>query len=150
MVCRGFILLQVVSHTELTVFVLYHVTGLVWMTDWVSSNFIYSYNVTNGKYEGKLHLRAEPAWTQGIAFYKGDLYITADNGVADRKETDNLWMVPAENLGKNATYIRHELSFEVPEIFRDYGEIEGIDFNRETNEMLVLTNRGMRIVLGSE
>jgi len=123
--------------------------GLVWMTDWVKGNFIYSYNLTDGEYMGKIHLRAEVEWTQGIAFYKGDLYITADDGVADRKETDNLWKVPAETLGQNATYIRHELSFEVPEHFRDWGEIEGIDFNRETDEMIVLTNRGRRIVLGT-
>ena len=30
----------------------------------------------------------------------------------------------------------------------DYGEIVGLDFNKETNELIVLANRGQRIVLG--
>ena len=122
--------------------------GLVWMTDWVNSNYIYSYNVTDGEYAGKLHLRAEPEWSQGIAFYKGDLYITADDGNADRKEYDNLWRVTGDELLNNATFIRHELEFSVPDDFLDFGEIEGIDFNKDTDEMLVLANRGRRIVLG--
>ena len=69
----------------------------------------------------------------------GDLYITNDDGDADRKEPDNLWFVPKETLLNNVTYISHEMTFDVPP-FRDYGEIEGIDFNTG--------NRGMRIVLG--
>lgn len=122
--------------------------GLVWMTDWVNGNYIYSYYVTDGAYVGKLHLRAVPEWTQGIAFYKGDLYITADDGNADRKEHDNLWKVQGESIGDNATFIRHELEFTVPDHFKDFGEIEGIAFNEDTDEMIVLANRGKRIVLG--
>mmetsp|Transcript_54415 Transcript_54415/g.115590 ORF Transcript_54415/g.115590 Transcript_54415/m.115590 type:complete len:405 (-) Transcript_54415:83-1297(-) len=122
---------------------------LVWMTDWVSSNYIYSYDVESGAYTGKLHLRATPTWTQGIAFYQGDLYITADDGNADRREHDNLWRVPKDTLLNNATYIRHELEFTVPDHFTDFGEIEGLDFNKDNGEMIVLSNRGKRIVLGT-
>ena len=120
---------------------------LVWMSDWVHSNYIYKYDLHNGEYMGKLHLRATPEWTQGLAFYKGDLYITNDDGDADRTEPDDLWFVPKETLLNNATYISHEMAFNLPP-FRDYGEIEGIDFNSDTNQMIVLANRGMRIVLG--
>jgi len=120
---------------------------LVWMSDWVHSNYIYKYDLHNGEYMGKLHLRATPEWTQGLAFYKGDLYITNDDGDADRNEPDDLWFVPKETLLNNATYISHEMAFNLPP-FRDYGEIEGIDFNSDTNQMIVLANRGMRIVLG--
>ena len=31
---------------------------LVWMTDWVESNYIYAYNLEDGEYVDKLHLRA--------------------------------------------------------------------------------------------
>lgn len=120
---------------------------LVWMSDWVNSNYVYKYDLNGGEYLGKLHLRATPTWTQGIAFYKGDLYITADDGDADRNESDNLWKVSKETLLNNATFISHEFIFDVPP-FLDYGEIEGIDFNTDTNQMIVLANRGMRIVLG--
>ena len=32
--------------------------ALVWITDWVQSNYIYAYNLEDGEYVGKLHLRA--------------------------------------------------------------------------------------------
>ena len=41
--------------------------------------------------------------------------------------------------------MRHELTFDQ---LRDLGEIEGIDFDEAAGEMLVLSNRGKRIVLG--
>eukprot|EP00984_Skeletonema_dohrnii_P024383 scaffold13497_cov155-Skeletonema_dohrnii-CCMP3373.AAC.8 len=113
---------------------------LVWMSDWVHSNYVYKYDLHNGEYVGKLHLRATPEWTQGLV-------ITADDGDADRKEPDNLWFVPKETLLNNATYISHEKAFDVPP-FLDHGEIEGLDFNTATNQMIVHANRGMRIVLG--
>ena len=44
-----------------------------------------------------------------------------------------------------AAYVSHELAFDS---FRDEGEIEGIAFDSSAGEMLVLANRGKRIVLG--
>jgi hypothetical protein len=118
--------------------------GLVWMTDWVDGSYVYRYRLSDGRYAGKLHLRPVPQWQQGIACYNGHLYITADDGDADNKEADNLWKVPADLTG-TAAYVRHELAFDQ---LRDLGEIEGIDFDEAAGEMLVLSNRGKRIVLG--
>ncbi|MHC5026087.1 MAG: hypothetical protein ACYTGR_04910 [Planctomycetota bacterium] len=118
--------------------------GLVWMTDWVNGTYVYRYRLSDGGYAGKLHLRPVPQWQQGLACFDGALYITADDGVADDDEADNLWKVPASS-GATAAYVRHELAFDQ---LRDLGEIEGIDFDRAAGEMLVLANRGKRIVLG--
>ena len=118
--------------------------GLVWMTDWVNGNYIYRYNLSDGSYAGKLHLRPVPQWQQGIAQFNGQLYITADDGTADDKEHDNLWKVVADPQA-TAAYVNHELVFDS---FRDVGEIEGIDFDHQASEMLVLANRGKQIVLG--
>jgi hypothetical protein len=118
--------------------------GLVWMTDWVNGNYVYRYRLTDGQYAGKLHLRPVPQWQQGIACYGGSLYITADDGDADNKEADNLWRVSADPQG-TAAYVQHELAFDQ---LRDLGEIEGIDVDEAAAEMLVLSNRGKRIVLG--
>ncbi len=118
--------------------------GLVWMTDWVNGNYVYRYKLSDGRYAGKLHLRPVPQWQQGIACYDGSLYITADDGDTDDKETDNLWRAPSDPSG-TAAYVRHELAFDQ---LRDLGEIEGIDFDEAAGEMLVLSNRGKRIVLG--
>ncbi len=62
--------------------------GVIWMTDWVNGNYIYRYDLATGRYAGKLHLRPVPQWQQGIAAFRGSLYITADDGDADQKEVD--------------------------------------------------------------
>jgi hypothetical protein len=118
--------------------------GVVWMTDWVNGSYIYRYDMATDSYDGKLHLRPAPQWQQGIAAHAGHLYITADDGDAEDDEVDNLWRVIAETEG-TAAYVAHEKAFTE---FRKVGEIEGIDFDREAGEMLVLANRGKRIVLG--
>lgn len=118
--------------------------GYVWMTDWVDGSFVYRYRLADGVYDGKLHLRPVPKWQQGIAVHDGALYITADDGETDRGEADNLWRVPADAQA-SAAYVQHELTFDQ---LRDLGEIEGIDFDETTGEMLVHNNRGKRIVKG--
>jgi hypothetical protein len=120
------------------------VNGVVWMTDWVDGTYIYRYDMVSDTYDGKLHLRPVPQWQQGIAALSGHLYITADDGDAEEGEVDNLWRVNAETDG-TAAYVTHEKAFTE---FRMVGEIEGIDFDRDAGEMLVLANRGKRIVLG--
>jgi hypothetical protein len=117
---------------------------LVWMTDWVKGNYVYKYRLSDGSYVGKVHLRPVPQWQQGIAVYRNHLFITADDGDADDKEADNLWRVPID-LNATAAYVKHELTFDQ---LRDLGEIEGIDFDEASGEMLVHSNRGKRIVLG--
>jgi hypothetical protein len=117
---------------------------LVWMTDWVNGTHVYSYDMTTDSYRGKLHLRPVPQWQQGIAAFDGSLFITADDGDAELEEVDNLWRVASTTTASDA-YVTHEKAFTE---FRRAGEIEGIDFDRDAEEMLVLNNRGKRVVLG--
>ena len=63
---------------------------------------------------------------------------------ADKKEFDNLWRVRADP-NSTAAYVHHELAFRN---FRDVDEIEGITFDSDAEELLVLSNRGKRILLG--
>ena len=119
--------------------------GSVWMTDWVNGTYVYRYDLATDTYAGKLHLRPVPQWQQGIAAFEGSLYITADDGDAELDEPDNLWRVSVET-GATAAYVTHEKAFTE---FRRTGEIEGIDFDHAAGEMLVLANRGKRIVLGT-
>ena len=44
-----------------------------------------------------------------------------------------------------AAYVGHEKAFAE---FRRVGEIEGVDFDLEAGELLVLANRGEKIILG--
>lgn len=118
--------------------------GLVWLTDWVNGRYVYSYDLSTGEYSGRLHLRPVPQWQQGIAYRNGRLFITADDGDADFDEADNLWRVAAE-IEATAAFVEHEFEFTD---LRRAGEIEGVSFDPVTGELLVLSNRGARIVLG--
>lgn len=119
--------------------------GLIWMTDWVNGRHVYRYDLETGRYLGKLHLRPVPQWQQGIAYKDGSLYITADDGDADLDEADNLWRVAAEPEA-TADFVEHAFEFSD---FQRPGEIEGVTFDRATGELLVLSNRGARIHLGT-
>ncbi len=116
----------------------------VWMTDWVNGSYIYAYDMATDRYKGKVHLRPVPQWQQGIAAHGGSLFITADDGDAELDEVDHLWRV-SDPASASDAYVTLEKAFTE---FRRAGEIEGIDFDREAGEMLVLANRGKRIVLG--
>lgn len=116
----------------------------VWMTDWVNGSYVYRYDLVSGAYAGKLHLRPVPQWQQGIAVLGDHLYLTADDGDAERDEHDNLWRALAETQG-SAAFVEHVKTFDD---FRRVGEIEGLSFDPLSRELLVLANRGSRIILG--
>lgn len=117
---------------------------LVWMTDWVDGSHVYKYRLTDGAYVGKVKLNPAPKWQQGIAVHNGSLYITADDGDADLRQPDNLYRVVIDPMATEAKVTR-ELVFDQ---LRGVGEIEGIDFDHDANQMLVHANRGKRIVRG--
>ena len=116
----------------------------IWMTDWVNGRYLYRYDLDTGRYAGKLHLRPVPQWLQGITAYNGALLITADDGDADLDEADNLWRV-SPDVEATAAYVELEHSFTE---LRRAGEIEGVTVDEAAAELVVLSNRGARIVLG--
>jgi hypothetical protein len=118
--------------------------GLIWITDWIDGSHVYRYRLADGSYAGKARLVPPPRHPQGIAVLGGRLYITADDGDADLDEPDNLWSAAADPVAAELE-VRHEMSFGA---LRRAGEIEGLDFDAATGEMLVLSNRGARIVKG--
>jgi hypothetical protein len=120
------------------------IDNIIWLSDWVNGRYLYRYDLETGAYAGRLHLRAPPQWQQGIAYLDGFLYLTADDGDAEDQEVDNLWRVPAKSQD-TAAYVTHEHAFDE---FRQVGEIEGVTFDDRAGEMIVLANRGKRIVLG--
>ena len=119
-------------------------SNAIWMTDWVNGRYLYRYDLDTGRYVGRLHLRPVPQWQQGIAAHDGGLLITADDGDADLDEPDSLWRVSPQ-LGASAAYVELEHTFNE---FRRAGEIEGVTVDEVAGELVVLANRGTRIVLG--
>ena len=118
----------------------------VWMTSWVgeeSGRYIYEYSLDTGKYLRKVHLQPVPQWIQGIHYWKGSLFVTADDGTADLDEPDSLYRIDVTDK-TYAPVVREKWFTEV----KRQGEIEGSAIDPKTGELLVLFNRGTRIVLG--
>ncbi len=117
--------------------------NFIWMTDWVNGSYIYQYDLSTGKYLGKIHLQPPPQYQQGILSYKNYILITADDGDAEVNENDNLYsIIPSD---KTNAKVKHQKEFS--EFLRS-GEIEGLTIDPVSNELLVLMNRGTRIILG--
>jgi hypothetical protein len=116
------------------------------MVSWVgeeSGRHIYGYSLTTERYLRKIHLQPVPQWIQGCHYWKGQLFVTADDGTADDDEPDNLYRVDVTDR-TYAHVVREKVFTEV----KRQGEIEAGGVDVKTGEFLVLFNRGSRIVLG--
>ena len=122
-------------------------TSTVWMCSWVgeeSGRYLYKYDLESGDYLGKVHMQMPPQWIQGIAYHDGCIYITADDGTADDSEPDHLYRTKIED-GATSCIVTLERTFDDVTM---QGEIEGLTFDEENGQLLLLYNRGARIVLG--
>ncbi len=122
-------------------------TETVVMCSWVgeeSGRYLYRYDLGSGEYLGKVHMQMPPQWIQGVAYHGGCFYLTADDGTADDGEPDHLYRTKIED-GATACTVTLERTFD--DVTRQ-GEIEGLAFDEKNGRLLVLYNRGARIVLG--
>lgn len=120
------------------------VRKVAWMADWCNGRYLYQYDLTTGTYIGKLHLQPVPQYQQGVYHYNGSLFITADDGDANDWEPDHLYRVngdPSATCG----LVTLEKTFHE---FTRAGEIEGLCVDPKTGELLVLFNRGTKVVEG--
>jgi hypothetical protein len=117
------------------------------MCSWVgeeSGRYLYEYSLETGAYLRKVHLQCPPQWLQGVAYYKGRYYLTADDGTADDSEPDHIYRVTVHPDVSYAAVLPEKTLDDV----KFQGEIEGLTFDPVTDQLLVLYNRGSRIVLG--
>ena len=120
---------------------------IVYMTSWIddgSSEYLYMYDLDTGDYQGKLQLQPGPKWMQGVACFEGRLYVTSDDGDADDDAPDHMYRVDVSEDRKTGT-VTLEKTFD--DVTRQ-GEIEGLTFDKERGQLLLLYNRGARIVAG--
>ena len=122
-------------------------SGTVYMCSWIddeSSEYLYMYDLNYGVYKGKLHMDPVPKWIQGVTYFAGNLYVTCDDGDAEEDESDHMYRIKVSEDLMNGE-VSLEKTFD--EVTRQ-GEIEGLCFDQENSQFLLLYNRGARIVLG--
>ena len=121
----------------------------VYMTSWIdddSSGYLYMYDLDTGNYKGKLKMDPSPKWLQGVACFNGNLYVTSDDGNADNDEPDHMYRIDfAGNSNKDTGKVTPEKAFD--DVIKQ-GEIEGLSFDEDRRQLLLLYNRGAKIVAG--
>lgn len=65
--------------------------GMVWMSDWVDSRYVYCYDLATGAYHTKMQCCPTPYWCQGIFIADGKLIFSSDDGEAAYGLPDNLY-----------------------------------------------------------
>ena len=119
----------------------------IWLTSWdesESGSSLYRYDLETGDYLGKVLLQPAPEYIQGIAYYDGWLYLTADDGVADEGEPDHIYRCRADlSIDEYPVVLERTLDDVAMQ-----GEIEGISFDPGKKQLLVSYNRGARIIAG--
>ena len=121
--------------------------GHVWMCAWPdedTGHYLYQYDLATGAYIGKAELSPSLKWIQGVAYHEGAYYLTADDGDADLDECDHVYKA-VWNEERTAFIVTEEKALD--DVLRQ-GEIEGLTFDDSRGQMLVLYNRGARIILG--
>ena len=121
--------------------------GFMWMCSWAeddSGSYLYKYDLESGKYLGKVHLKEPPQLIQGIAYYEDCIYITADDGDADKDEPDHVYKCKVDPEADEFTVTTEKTLDDVTR----QGEIEGISFDKDRKQMLISYNRGAIIVKG--
>lgn len=119
----------------------------VYMSSWIddeSSEYLYLYDLDTGDYKGRLHMEPAPRWIQGVAYHEGNLYVTSDDGDADAGAPDHMYRVAVSGDQKTGK-VRLEKTFD--DVIRQ-GEIEGLSFDGDRGQFLLLYNRGARIIAG--
>ena len=120
---------------------------IVYMCSWidhVSSSYLYMYSLEDGSYLGKMHMTPYPQWLQGVAYYDGNLYVTCDDGDAEDDLPDHMYKVIVSDDRKSADVVKEKVFDDVTR----QGEIEGLTFDKERGQFLLVYNRGARIILG--
>jgi hypothetical protein len=131
--------------------------GRVWMADWVQGHELYCYDIATRSYLGKVRLDPAPRLQQGIfCLSDGRMVISGDDGDADKDEPDHLYVCELYPGGRDLVagsadgepaVVPVSLFREMGD-FRRAGEIEGLCFDPLDGALMVLSNRGSRIVLG--
>ena len=127
----------------------------VFMCSWIGGDsgiYLYAYDLEAGEYKGKFEMDNPPRLIQGIAYHNGYIYISCDDGDADLGAPDHLyrtkigwWEFFNMKDGIGACEVQRIKDFD--DVIKQ-GEIEGLTFDSQTGDLLVLYNRGAIIVDG--
>lgn len=119
--------------------------GVFWLSDWTDGSRLYKYDLETGKYLDKITLEPKALYQQGVLSIDNYLLVTSDDGDAENNESDNLYAVDKHTAAAQNT--KPVLIKKFNDVIKE-GEIEGLTYDKYSDELLVLFNRGARIIKG--
>ena len=108
-----------------------------------SAKYLYKYDLSTGAFLESIYMENAPSQIQGVAYYDGSYYISADDGDADSDQEDHIYKLFLSEDGTAALHAEKGIA----EVTKQ-GEIEGLSFDESRKQLLVLYNYGQRIVNG--
>ncbi len=118
----------------------------IWLADWLHGEQLYRYDLETGAYLGKMGLDPVPFQIQGISVAGNSLYLTVDDGDAELDKPDHLYVVNLDQLDDTSS--KPLLLEKTLDEFRRTGEVEGLCMSPQSQNLVVLMNRGARIIMG--
>ena len=119
-------------------------TGSIWLSSWVNERtgeFVYRYDLEDGRYLGRVHLDKPVKYIQGISYFDGSLYFSSDDGDASMNEPDHLYRCKVDLTRTEFHTVEERTFYDV--ILQ--GEIEGMDFDHKNKRLLISYNRGLNV-----
>ena len=120
----------------------------IWLADWVNGQYLYKYNLHSGEYSGRLKIVPTPVKIQGIMVYQDQIFLTADDGDADKDEHDNLYSITIPSYAQSEGEETNLVSEKLLDEFTKAGEVEGLCLSPDVTKLSILMNRGSRIIQG--
>ena len=117
-------------------------TNSIWTSCWVvgeTGNYLYRYNLTDGSYIGKYRLKEPPRSVQGIAYFDGYIYMTADDSY---DQPDHIYKVKPDVKSKEFPVVLEKTMDGLNFV----AEIEGLTFDKNNRRLLVISNISSHII----
>ena len=112
--------------------------GILWICSWAqeeSGRYLYRFSLDDLDYLGRVGITNAPGRLQGIAWHRGMLYLSADDG-ADGGGYDSIYSALITASGDGLTLAQEKLMNDIPHL----GELEGLAIDEKDGRLLVLCN----------
>ena len=120
-------------------------TNSIWASSWIdgeSSKYLYRYSLDTGKYLAKYELKNPPLCVQGISYFDGYIYLTADDSY---DKADHIYRVKPD-INKKVFDVELEKTLDG---LNFVAELEGLTFDTRNRRLLLISNIDSQLLSSS-
>ena len=120
-------------------------TDSIWTCSWLedeSSNYLYRYSLKDGEYLGRYEIKNPPKFVQGISYFDGYIYMSADDGGV---KADHIYKIKPD-VDKKGFEAELEKTMDG---LNFVAELEGLTFDTKNRKLLIMSNISSKIINNS-